>query len=141
MSDSVLVPLDGSEKSNEALEHAIEEHPEAEITVLYVLEVRALQNIPGVAVPVDEMAMENVENYAEEVFETAHETGDRLGYDGELETLMVEGDPEQVILEEVENFDKIVMGTHGRDERTQNILGSVAERVVRRSTIPVTVVK
>jgi len=36
-----------------------------------------------------------------------------------------------------EGFDLIVMGTHGRTGRQASLIGSVAENVVRRSTVPV----
>ncbi|MBX3646817.1 MAG: universal stress protein [Rhodocyclaceae bacterium] len=39
------------------------------------------------------------------------------------------------------NFDIIVMGTHGRSKLMQIILGSVANDVVKRSSIPVTLIK
>ena len=39
------------------------------------------------------------------------------------------------------NFDLIVMGTHGRTGLSQVLLGSVAERVVRRAACPVMTVR
>ena len=38
-------------------------------------------------------------------------------------------------------FDVIVVGTHGRTGLAHVLLGSVAERVVRRSTMPVITVR
>jgi nucleotide-binding universal stress UspA family protein len=38
-------------------------------------------------------------------------------------------------------FDKVVMGSHGRGGLLDTLLGSVAHEVVKRSTIPVTLVK
>lgn len=141
MSDRVLVPLDGNVKAEEALEYAIENHPASDITVLYVLEFRAVSSIPGIAAPADQVAKETLENHAKEVFEDAETMADTLGHEGSLETITEEGDPEQVILDRAEAFDRIVLGTHGRDRRRENLLGGVAETVVRRSPIPVVVVK
>jgi len=53
------------------------------------------------------------------------------------------GNPVEKILEAVESFgvDIIVMGTHGRTGINLALIGSVAEKVVRHSPVPVTTVK
>lgn len=38
-------------------------------------------------------------------------------------------------------FDKVVMGTHGRNRLAELLLGSVATELVKRSPVPVTLVK
>ena len=40
-----------------------------------------------------------------------------------------------------EHVDMILMGTHGRDVAGQAIMGSVAQKVVASSTVPVLLVK
>lgn len=57
--------------------------------------------------------------------------------------LVEKGNPVEVILQAAEekNCDLIVMGTHGRGTLADAMLGSTARRVVRRSTIPVLVVR
>ncbi|WP_296896361.1 universal stress protein [Thiohalocapsa sp.] len=40
-----------------------------------------------------------------------------------------------------QKFDKVVMGTHGRSGLTQLLMGSVAQNVIRRLKIPVALVK
>ncbi len=49
------------------------------------------------------------------------------------------GEPPTAIVEAARSggYDLVVMGTHGRTGRQASLLGSVAENVVRRSTIPV----
>lgn len=58
-------------------------------------------------------------------------------------TYAVVGAPFRVIIEMAEelNTDLIIMGTHGRTGMEQVIVGSTAERVVRRSRIPVLTVR
>ena len=53
------------------------------------------------------------------------------------------GMPSRAIVEWAENndIDGIVIGSHGRKGVTRVLLGSVAESVVRRSPVPVTVVR
>ncbi len=55
------------------------------------------------------------------------------------ETLVTSGDPAEQVLETARDLDAdlIVMGTHGRKGLSHLVLGSVAERVVRESPIPV----
>jgi len=56
---------------------------------------------------------------------------------------VAEGDPARQILETAEQIgcDVIVMGTHGERDLAETMLGSTARRVVRRSAIPVLVVR
>ncbi|MDO8434245.1 MAG: universal stress protein [Candidatus Binatus sp.] len=55
------------------------------------------------------------------------------------DTLVMAGDPAQQVLDAARDLraDLIVMGTHGRRGLSRLIMGSVAERVVRESPIPV----
>jgi len=57
----------------------------------------------------------------------------------EVVAVSVQGDPHSEILHYAERhaLGMIVMGTHGRRKLAQILMGSVAERVVRRSTCPV----
>ncbi len=54
---------------------------------------------------------------------------------------IVDGPPESAIIEAARDTDLIVMGTHGRRGPSRWWLGSVAERVVRASNVPVLVVR
>lgn len=51
------------------------------------------------------------------------------------------GNPAQSIVEESANHDMIIMSTHGRTGFTRLLLGSVAEKVLRLSKIPVMIVE
>jgi nucleotide-binding universal stress UspA family protein len=57
-------------------------------------------------------------------------------------TKVVAGDPSEEILAyiETQSIDLVVMGTHGRKGLDKVIFGSVAERVVKASPVPVMVV-
>lgn len=62
---------------------------------------------------------------------------------GRVQTTTAIGTPVDKILQQVadEGIDMIVMGTHGRGAVGHLLLGSVAERIVRRSPVPVLTVK
>lgn len=52
---------------------------------------------------------------------------------------LLAGDPASALLHELKvgNFDLVVIGTHGRTGLSHVLLGSVAEKLVRLSTVPV----
>jgi nucleotide-binding universal stress UspA family protein len=62
---------------------------------------------------------------------------------GRIRTTTAIGTPVDKILQQVadDGIDLIVMGTHGRGAVGHLLLGSVAERIVRRSPVPVLTVK
>lgn len=60
-----------------------------------------------------------------------------------VETTVLSGSPVEALLDEAEkrHVDALAVGTHGRTGLAHAFLGSVAERVVQRSSRPVFVVK
>lgn len=61
----------------------------------------------------------------------------------EVETEVLDGDPAETILDYAEEIgaDIIVSGTHGRSGVKRQVLGSVAERLVRHAKMPVMTVR
>lgn len=137
---NVLVPLDDSEPALAALEHALETFPAAEITVLHVVNpsVSAYQTEAPYNFP---RAVELEEEKAESLFERAREVA--AAHEGRLETATMVGSPPRGIVEfaNEHDVDQIVLGSHGRSGVSRVLLGSVAEQVVRRARVPVTVVR
>jgi nucleotide-binding universal stress UspA family protein len=120
----VLVPLDGSRLADGILPHVqrVLLREAAELELLRVL-------------PLD--ADEAVESAARRRLEEAAEG---LRAQGEkARTILVKGEPAQEILAwaEKDRPDLIAMATHGRSGLTRLIRGSVAERVLRHSPVPV----
>jgi nucleotide-binding universal stress UspA family protein len=142
MSKRVLVPIDGSDQSDDALDHALEEFSDADITVLHVIDpvdagYSAPVGIPGGS----EEWYEGAQKEAQALFEEAQAVADEYGVT--LDTATEMGRPSRTIVgyAEDEGFDHIVIGSHGRAGVSRILLGSVAETVVRRATMPVTVVR
>lgn len=59
----------------------------------------------------------------------------------EIEGALVDGAPDDEIVRLAQAGDAVVLGTHGRGPVAHFFLGSVAERVVRRSSVPVLTVR
>ena len=137
----VLVPYDGSELAVSALEYASERYDDAEIVLLYVLDLveAGYDAPPGAELPVFRSEWyEDAAEKAERILEAS-----RSLVDAEVESETVAGRPARAIVEYAEEneIDEIVLGSHGRDGVERILLGSVAETVVRRSPVPVTVVR
>lgn len=144
MASHVLVPVDDSERSTEALEFAIEEHPEARITALHVIDPSDFYATTGVdagGMMDYEQIREDHETRAEGILENAREQAAAHGV--EIETDDVIGGVSGSIVDyaEEEGVDHVVIGSHGRTGASRILLGSVAETVARRSPVPVTIVR
>lgn len=146
MTKRVLVAYDGTPQADTALEFAVDEWDDAEITLLYVINPVEAGYSAGVGIPSGgEEWFEQAKADAEELFEEAN-----AEFGGDLRTETAVGRPPQTIVEvaggEYEEidapvFDHLVVGSHGRTGVSRMLLGSVAEKVVRESPIPVTVVR
>ncbi|RQG95470.1 universal stress protein [Natrarchaeobius chitinivorans] len=141
MADRVLVAYDATPLADDALEFAFERFPDAELTALYVVEIPdshwAILEGPEIRLPITERAHDHATEVLEGAVELAAE------YDRGLTTEIETGKPDQRIVDLAadEGYDAIVLGSHGRSRVSSALLGSVAERVVRQSPVPVAVVR
>jgi nucleotide-binding universal stress UspA family protein len=145
MTDRVLVPVDDSEYARKACQLVVEEFSEADIVLLHVVNpAEGASYSPEASLP----------SFSEDWYDRERERAEGLFDDIEsgildeetaVERVVEVGRPTTVIVEYVENednaVDHIVMGSHGRQGVSRILLGSVAERVLRRSPVPVTVVR
>lgn len=138
MPNSVLVPMDGRDPSHAALRHALAADPESDITVLHVTDRTEYSTYEFMMLP--STASQRTDDRAAELFDEARRVADEYGT--ELSTASEEGSPPRVIVEYAAEHgtDHIVMGSLGRSGLSRLLFGSVAERVIRRSPVPVTVV-
>ncbi|WP_247729460.1 universal stress protein [Halovivax limisalsi] len=144
MSDHVLVPFDDSERSSDALDFALEEHPDATITVLHVIDPAdfyAATGMDGGAMANYDAIMDQQTERSESLLDEARDRAAEAGR--EIETDHVVGSVSRSIIDYVEDHDvdHVVIGSHGRTGARRILLGSVAETVTRRSPVPVTIVR
>jgi nucleotide-binding universal stress UspA family protein len=134
MAERILVPIDDSDRSTEAMEFAFDGNPDATFVALHVHE-------PVYGEGFAWRERDDDDDDVERLFAHAEEIAEKHGV--ALETASSEGKPSDEIVEYAEEnpVDSIVMGSHGRSGASRVLLGSVAETVTRRSPVPVTVVR
>ena len=143
MSKRILVPVDGSEQAEAAATFAVENFPEATVVLLHVINPAEAGYSAQASVP------SSSEEWYEEQQAEAHDRFDELEAAARdagataVERVVEVGRPSKTIIEYADehDIDQIVMGSHGRSGMSRLLLGSVAEIVVRRATVPVTVVR
>ena len=137
--DSVLVPFDGSDCAQAAVDHAIDLAAATDATLQFVHVV----DHSVVAIEVDAgMVLDALRQAGERALESTVEAAERAGVETG-ETAVLVGSPGNKITEYASerDVDCIVMGTHGRTGMGRVFLGSVAERVIRKTDVPVIATK
>jgi nucleotide-binding universal stress UspA family protein len=138
----ILSPVDFSDTSEHAVRYAVDLASRLgaslELVHVYQLPTYALPDGAILARP------DFVANLTDELQKQMDELIRRYsGHGVEIRGRIVEGMPYAEVnrVAEEEKADLVVMGTHGRTGLTHLLLGSVAERVVRTSTVPVLTVR
>jgi nucleotide-binding universal stress UspA family protein len=137
----ILIATDGSEYTKNSIDYGIElaKNTQAELHVLYVIDTAAFASIPMDAAW--ESMYELLKQEGDEATRYAADKAEAQGIT--VERLTVEGHPAEEIIKYAEknSMNLIVMGTLGKSGLDRFLLGSVAEKVVRASKIPVLVVR
>jgi nucleotide-binding universal stress UspA family protein len=148
MSGTIVVGVDGSDASRDALRWGAEEARlrNARLAAVHVWSFvpPAPLGDPGMlAMPAGNLAgqLGAESEAATSALEVA--VTDALGTDStvEIDRRVVEGDAGEALVAEGANADLIVVGSHGRTGLKAALLGSVSRHVVDHATCPVVVVK
>jgi len=138
----ILVPMDGSKTAEGVLPHAkaLAYSEGAQLILLTVAANPALDyafSDPGIAQRAEEEQQSRSKKYIAEVEAQLKAAGFKVS------TLLRIGAVADVILQTAEELqvDVIAMSTHGRTGPARWLLGSVAERVVRNSKVPVLLIR
>ncbi|NUB91217.1 universal stress protein [Haloterrigena sp. SYSU A121-1] len=147
MYERILVPTDGSETAEVAVEHALElaERYDAVVHTLYVVDTDSMSLTLG-AEQLDRIEqgkfgeMDEVRERAERATDYVADRARERGL--EVVEHVSAGKPHSLIAEYVEDndIDLVVMGSHGRSGIRRTLLGSVTERTLRSTRAPVLVV-
>jgi nucleotide-binding universal stress UspA family protein len=140
----VLVPLDGSQLAEEALNHAIDIlAPEGKITLVAAVEMPEvpvygyypITTVPDYQATVQEL-IPQVKSYLENIAGRIREHKLSVSIETHI------GDPAEVITDiaRKQHVDAIVMSTHGRSGLNRWLFGSVTNKVLGAKPCPVFVV-
>ncbi len=139
MYSQILVPTDGSPASDAAIEHAIDlaQQYDARLHALYVVDGAAYSTLEAGA----EIVVEALESEGNKATTRVADAAADAGV--ECTSTVTTGTAYRSIIDYVEDneIDIVVMGTHGRKGLDRYLLGSVTERVVRTSEVPVLTVR
>ena len=139
MYESILVPTDGSAGAKAAARHALNLASafDSEIRFLSVVDNRSYSGGLGGLDSLSDERREALEAGATDDLRALED----LAAETEIpfETAIEHGVPHEVILDHADGHDAdvVAMGTHGRTGLERVLIGSVTERVVRTSDVPV----
>jgi nucleotide-binding universal stress UspA family protein len=137
---AILVAYDGSDPAQAAVEEAVEVYDD-EIVLLRVLELSTGSIAAGIDL-LQERIKEERDEQAKTLSAEITDLIDEADVEFTIDTAV--GQPARAIVDYVEDhpeIDRIVIGSHGREGVSRVLLGNVAETVVRRSPVTVTVVR
>jgi nucleotide-binding universal stress UspA family protein len=146
--ERIVLPLDGSDLAEEAIAHAemLAQETGAPMHLVRVVDTPSLMRLGMVGLGVEQAALsaalrliEAEEAAATEYLEAIREQLVARGV--VTTTTVVAGQVVPKILSAVQPGELLVMTTHGRTGLPRWFVGSVAEAVIRRSPVPVLVVR
>jgi len=141
----ILVPVDGSVPSDQALAEAIDlaRHLKARMHLVHVVEPWVMVAPETMPSTVHEVA-ENVRRLGAKLLQDCEEKAAKAGIEAETSLVEMPGGPagEAIVNRANEvGADLIVCGTHGRRGLRRLVMGSDAEHIVRRASVPVLLVR
>jgi nucleotide-binding universal stress UspA family protein len=146
MYSRILVAIDGSPGAAHALRHAVglAKGLSASLRIIHVVDIGLLPYGPELSIDIDAL-LDARYAAAEKILSTARDNVQAPGLEVETRLLDTATPVQHVaaaIAEAAASWpaDLLVLGTHGRRGVERWLLGSVAEGVARRSTVPVLLV-
>ena len=145
MFKKILYPTDFSDVSKKALDYIkqLKETGTNQVVVLHVIDEREIEHIAHLAelnVSIEELEKRR-EEFAKEEMKAIETELKKSGF--AVKVRIEKGIPFRDILkaEKEEDISVVVIGSHGKSCVTEMLLGSVSEKVVRKSSKPVLVVR
>lgn len=145
MFKKILVPVDGSETSWNALQHALEIGHKFGSEIIVVNVIQPYNNAALLAVPLDPATISQSNSELEQIGDQVLSEA-KIKTEGYPHTTRFElevGHPSERILDLVkkEQCDSIVIGSRGLSSIAEFFLGSVSSKVSQYAEVPVLIVK
>lgn len=137
----IVVGVDGSRSSNDAIRWAVDE---ARLRKTRVEAVYAWQSplVMGLQyIPPDLIDPEELDRHAREIVEAAVLEAGGTPAGSEIESRAVEGPPVGVLIEASRNAELLVLGSRGHGGFHGLLLGSVGQQCVQHAVCPVVIVR
>jgi nucleotide-binding universal stress UspA family protein len=139
----ILVPVDFSPHADEAIRTAadVSRRYDASVTIVHVYETVAY-TLPEGYVLYTPAQMADILSEFQKLLASSKQKAEAAGA-LRVETTQLQGAVANEVVDfaRQQGFDLIVMGTHGRSGLKHALLGSVAERVLRKADCPVLTVR
>jgi nucleotide-binding universal stress UspA family protein len=137
---SIVIATDGSENTQKAISYGIKLAKLSGATV-HALHVVDTSSVTQSWTAGRETIYEILKKDGQKAISKVKECGEASGV--EVKEVLLEGHPSGEVIDFAENndIDLIVMGTLGKTGLDRFLMGSVAEKVVRNSKVPVLVVR
>jgi nucleotide-binding universal stress UspA family protein len=135
----IVLPVDGSDNSTRAVEKALHLAKETGVgvTALYVMEFPYLASVDLSSTNPE--INERIKKEGNALLDGVKKQGSKLGV--RVKTVLVEGIPDDQIIQEAKKDDLIVMGCKGRTALSRIFVGSVCEKVLHHSKSPIMVIR
>ena len=138
----ILIATDGSETANEAADFGIEMVgcSGAKIYAVYVIDTTPYRSVSLDKIWSDEVLAEH-EREGKEATSYVERIGKAAG--AEVESKVLKGHPVEKIISFAEDndIDMIIVGSLGKGRYERAVLGSVSDKIIRHSKVPVLVVR
>ena len=136
MYETILIPTDGSDRANRAVEHALTlaDRYDADVHALYCVETHRYGEP---ALSSTEIVLDTLEDQGAELLQ---EVSDRAAADGiKCSWDVCHGRPWEAVRSKAADLDAdlVVIGYQGQSHTKTGRIGSVAERIVRTANRPV----
>jgi len=140
----ILVPIDGSDYSDRALDLAIQmgEKFEADIEIINVV-IYPIVTFSPLPVRLETEYYEQLKDISKKMLNQAHNKALQSVPNLKISSKSLIGKPGKKIMERADegNFDIIIMGSRGLGGMEELLLGSVSQVVAHGAKVPVTLVK
>lgn len=142
--NSILVPIDGSNKSFNAVKYALKLalfFEDCSITICHVVNKDKIKQISMYqGINIDQLEQKYIEQ-GEKYCRRAEQEARVIGFDeNNIESKILLGNPVEEIIKISPSFDIIVMAARGKQHVTEYVIGHITDRVIRLSEIPVLIV-